>query len=163
MRKTLEAISLGALAFMAWITYRANYGPDPLPHRIPTHFGLDGQPDGWGSAAMLLLLPVLALALYLLITVVAQFPSVFNYPVRVTAGNRARLEALALGMIAWLKTEVLCLFAWIQGSTIEAARRGYGGLSPMLLPVSLAVVFATIGWHFAAMRRAARPPSGSSS
>ena len=27
-----------------------------LPDRIPIHFGIDGQPDGWGDKWMLLLL-----------------------------------------------------------------------------------------------------------
>ena len=155
MRKTLEAISLGALAVLIWSTYRALYGPVRLPARIPTHYDLAGQPNGWGTPAMLLLLPALAMALYLLITVVARFPSCFNYPVRVTAGNRGRLEPLALGMIAWLKTEVVCLFAWIQISTIEAAWRGLGGLPPALIPVSLVAIFATVGWYIVAMRRVA--------
>ena len=47
MRKTLEAVGLGALAVLFWDTYRALYGPDPLPDRIPTHFDIAGQPNGW--------------------------------------------------------------------------------------------------------------------
>ena len=160
MRKMLEAVSLAAFADMIWCTYRAFHGPNYLPDKISTHFNLAGQPDGWASPAMLLLLPVLAVALYLLITVVAQYPSAFNYPVRVTAANRPRLQALALEMIAWLKTELVCILALIQISTIAAAHRGNGGLPQALLPVSLVAVFGTISWHFVAMRRAARSGSG---
>ncbi len=158
MRKSLEAISLGGLAFLFWITWRALYGPQPLPGKIPTHFDLAGEPNGWGSPSTLLLLPAVALAFYLLITLVSQFPSAFNYPVRVTAENRPRLQARALEMIAWLKTELVCLFTWIQGSTIEAAQRGHGGLPPALLPVSLVTVFGTVAWHIVAMFRAGRGP-----
>jgi uncharacterized membrane protein len=161
MRKSLEVISLGALAILFWITWSALNGPDRLAARIPTHFDIAGQPNCWGPPSMLLLLPVLAVALYLLITLVARFPSAFNYPVRVTAENRPRLQALALQMIAWLKTELVCLFTWIQGSTIGVARQGHGGLSPALVPVSFAAIFGTIGWHLVAMRRAARPGAGS--
>jgi uncharacterized membrane protein len=160
MRKMLEAVSLAALADMIWCTSRALQGPNHLPDKIPTHFNLAGQPDGWGSTAMLLLLPALTVAIYLLITVVALFPSVFNYPVRVTAANRPRLQALALQMIAWLKTELVCILALIQISTIAVARRHSVGLNPALLPVSIVVVFTTIGWYFVAMRRAAHAESG---
>jgi uncharacterized membrane protein len=159
MRQSLEAIGLAALAVLFWITYRALCGANPLPDRIPTHFNLAGQPDGWGSPAMLLLLPIMAVAIYLLITVAARFPSAFNYPVRVTAENHAQLQELALSMIAWLKAEVACLFTWIQWSTIEAARHSRSGLSPALLPISIAAVFGTVGWHFVAMRRAGRAES----
>ena len=157
MRKSLEAIGLAALAVLIWVTWSALAGPDPLPERIPTHFDMQGHPNGWGSPAMLLLLPVIAVALYLMMTVVARFPSSFSYPVRVTAENRARLQELTLNMVAWLKTELVCLFAWMQWSIIQMIRSGHGRLSPALVPGFLIVIFGTIGFHIFALFRAARP------
>jgi uncharacterized membrane protein len=156
MRKSLEAISLIALAVLFWITWQALNGPVPLPGRIPTHFDAAGNPNGWGPPSTLWLLPVVAAGLYLLISILAQFPRAFNYPVRLTVENQARLAALTLQMIAWLKVELVCLFAWIQWSIIESIRQGEGKLSPALVPVFLTAVFATLGWHIAAMFRAAR-------
>ncbi len=156
MRKTLEAIGLGALAVLAWITYRALTGPERLPDRIPTHFDMAGNPNGWGSPAMLLLLPVVAGSLYLVMTVVARFPTAFNYPVRVTRETLPRLQSLTLDMIAWLKAELACLFTVLQWWMIEAARSGQGRLPPLLMPVFLVVIFATLGWHFVRVFRAAR-------
>ena len=89
-------------------------------------------------------------------TGVARFPAAFNFPVRVTPANRPRLEALALEMIAWLKAEVLCLFAWVQQTAVASARSSQAHLSPWFMPVTLGAVFATIGWYIAAMRRAAK-------
>jgi uncharacterized membrane protein len=160
MRKSLEAISLGALAVMIWITWQALNGPEHLPGRIPIHFDAAGNPNGWGKPSALLELPVVAVVLYLGMTLVARIPSAFNYPVRVTAENRACLQALALEMIAWIKMEMVCLFAWIQWSTLEVARQGRGGLSPALLPVSLVALFGTAAWFIAAMHRAAHAGSG---
>lgn len=161
MRKKLEIAGLAALAAFAWITVRALYGPLRLPEKIPLHFDMEGRVDGWGSSLSLLSLPVVALALYLLMTVVARYPGAFNFPVRVTAGNRARLESIALDMIAWLKVELVCVFAWIQHMSIEAARKGQGSISPWFMPAVLVVIFGTILWHFGAMRKAARPlPAG---
>jgi uncharacterized membrane protein len=157
MRKVLEAISLGALAVLFWITCRTIYGPERLPDRIPTHFDLAGRPNGWGSPTALLLLPVVAVAIYLGITLTSRFPSAFHYPVRVTPQNRPRLQALSLQMIVCLKTELMCLFAWIQWSIVEAVRNGSGSLSVALVPLSLVAVFATVGWHLVAMFRAANP------
>ncbi len=155
MRKTLEAVSVGALAFIAWVTVVAFIGPHQLPSRVPVRFNLAGKPIAWGSPRMLLLLPFIAGALYALITWVSRHPSAFNFPVRVTPMNRARLEAVALDMTAWLKAQVLCLFAWIQVATILSARHGHGELSPALMPVAIGVIFATIGWHIVAMFRTA--------
>jgi uncharacterized membrane protein len=161
MRKNLEAISLGALVLLLWITWRALYGPARLPDRIPTHFDFAGHANGWGSPGMLWLFPVVAVGIYLLMTMVARIPATFNYPVPVTVENRPRLEALALSMIAWLKAEILCLFAWIQWMIVVAARQGHNSLSPALMPVCTVAILATVGWHIAAMFRAAKPGGGS--
>jgi uncharacterized membrane protein len=161
MRKILESVGLAALALLAWITLRALRGPARLPARIPTHFDLAGHPDAWGSPAMLLLLPAVAAAVYLLISVVARLPGAFNYPVRVTAQNRPRLEALALAMITWLKAELACLFAAIQWFSIQAARDPRRGLPANIMPAILVVVFATIAWYTCAMFRVGRNPARS--
>jgi uncharacterized membrane protein len=138
------------------------FGAYHLPDRIPTHFNFAGQPNGWGSPSSLMELPVVAVVIYLGMTLLARFPESFNYPVEVTAENRPRLEALTLDLIAWMKMEMVCLFAWIQWVIIEMARRGRGDLSFMaLLPVFLVALFGTIIWFIVAMRRAARAGSGS--
>ena len=70
--------------------------------------------------------------------------------------GRQEVEALAIDLIAWLKMEMVCLFAWMQWSTVEVARHGRGGLSPAQLPVFLVTLFGTLAWFIAAMRRAGR-------
>jgi hypothetical protein len=102
----------------------------------------------------------MAITIYLLFTVVTRFPSAFNYPVRVTAQNRAGLETLALGMIAWLKLEIVLLFAVIQWGVVRAARHPTSTSPATWMPTMLIAVFATIGWHIAAMFRAGRSPYG---
>jgi hypothetical protein len=81
----------------------------------------------------------------------------------VTTENRSRLEALALGLIVWLKTELVCLFTGIQWTTVQAARHPGEGLSVLLamVPVYILVVLGTIAWHFVAMIRAGRAGYGS--
>lgn len=157
MRKNLEFVALAVFALLLWITYNGLYGPNRLPERIPIHFGADGQPNGWGSPAGLWLLPAIVLVVYGGMTLVSRFPSAFNYPVRATAENRARLEALTLQMIAWLKMEILCLFTFIQWCVVQSARQGKLNLSPLVVPAFLAIIFTTIGWHMVKMFRASRP------
>jgi uncharacterized membrane protein len=154
MRKSLGVIALLMLLLLWGVTVYAILGPHSLPERIPTHFNAAGQPDGWGTPAMLWPLPVVATVIYLLMGLVAGHPAAFNFPMRVAPGSRLQLEAIALSMISWLRAEVVCLFAWIQYQTIQLARRGAGELPALFLPVVLVVVFGTITWHIAAMRRA---------
>jgi len=156
MRKVLEIVSLAALAVLVFVTLRAFFGPARLPDRIPIHFNAAGQADGWGSPAMLLVFPAIAVVIYLLMSLVSRFPAAFNFPVRVTALNRQRLEDLALGMIAWLKTEIVIFFAWIESDAIGAARHPGQHLSAQLMPALLTAVFTTCIVYIAAMFKAGR-------
>lgn len=156
MRTFLQYAALAALLALWAITAYAVAGPHPLPARIPTHFDLAGKPNGWGTPAMLWLLPAIATVILGLMTLVARRPSVFNYPVRVTPATRPRLQAIALSMIAWLRCELAGLFLWIQYAIIESARAGRNGLSPLFVPITILVVLGTIAWHFRAMFVAAR-------
>jgi uncharacterized membrane protein len=108
MRRILDFVSLAILAVLAWITYNALHGSNPLPQRIPTHFGANGQPNAWGPPGSLWLLPVVGAGLFLIVSIVSMFPGSFNFPVRSTPASRPRMEALTLRMMAWVKLELSC-------------------------------------------------------
>lgn len=156
MRKALLLIALAALAGTWIVTVQAIYGPNPLPARIATHFDAAGNANGWGEPKMLWLFPIISTFIVALMTLVSGFPQAFNYPVRVTPATRPRLQAISLSMIAWLRTELVCLFLGIQYVIIRSAQEGRNCLSPWLLPPMILVIFATIGWHFAAIIRTGR-------
>jgi uncharacterized membrane protein len=160
MRKLLEAITLLALGIQISFTIRALFGSDRLPERIPIHFDAAGNPNGWGSPAMLLMLPAVAVTIYLLFTVVSQFPSAFNYPVRVTVANRLRLQSLALNMIEWINAEVVLFFACTQWTTIQLALHPQQCFPASMMPVALVAVFATVTSYTVAMFRIAKEPAG---
>jgi len=153
LRNTLQWIAALGLATVWAIAGFAVFGPHKLPDRIPIHFDAAGQINGWGSPAMLWFLPVVAAGVYILLTLVSRRPCAFNYPVRVTPATRPRLEAMSLELIAWLRAELIWLFLFIEYATIRSARLGRSALSPWTVLICIAVVFVTIGWHIAAMRR----------
>jgi uncharacterized membrane protein len=162
MRKSVDAFGLLALAALIWITYTALNGPNRLPERMPTHFDVAGNPNGWGSPSGIILIPIIASGVYLLMSVVARFPASFNYPVRVTPQTLPRLQAITLDMITWIKAEMACLFAALQWAIIQAARSSNGQIFPKILPFFLIVVFGTVAGHIVALFRAARGGSDSS-
>ena len=155
MRKLIEAIAALALAALLWTTYGALYGADKFIGQIPTRFGPGGQAVAYGPPSMLLLFPLIGMVLYALMTTVSFFPSSFNYPVRVTAQNRPRLQQIALNLVSFLKAETLVLFAAIQHQTIQAIRQQTNSLPVLLMPAALVLIFVTIALHLAAMRRSA--------
>lgn len=157
MRKTLEGICLGLLGILFWFTYSALNGPERLPDRIPTHFDISGQPNAWGSPGFLWFLPMVALGVFVLLTVLGSIRfRRYNLPVRVTEANLPFIQDQTILMVAWIKCELLCLFVYVQWSILQSARDGAFRLSPLLIPVFLVVVFSTVGWNLAALIRGAR-------
>lgn len=156
MRKTAEFLSLAALAALVFITINAFYGPHPLTGQIPTHFDLRGQVNGWGSPRSLLFFLLFSIAMYLLLTVVSRFPSMFNYPVKVTELNRPQLEPLALSLLSWTKAEMLTFFVWMEFGMVQAARYPDRGLATYPMGVFVVTMFATVFGHIVAMFRAAK-------
>lgn len=161
MRKTLEVVGLMMLGVLYWITYAAMNGPERLPDRIPTHFDISGQPNAWGSPAILWLLPIVGTGVYLLLTVLASIRfRRFNLPVRVTETNLPFIQDQTSELVSWIKVEMLCLFCYIQWGMIQAARSREFRLSPLLIPVFLVAIFGTVGWYLSAILRGARAQDG---
>jgi uncharacterized membrane protein len=157
MRKTLEAVALGMLAFLFWMTYSALHGAEQLPARIPTHFDISGQPNGWGTPGFLWFLPFVAAGVYLLLTVLGSIKfRRYNLPVPVTEANLPFIQEQTSEMLSWIKCEMLGLFVYLQWSIIQSARSNQFRLSPLLIPVLLVVIFSTVGWHLTAIIRGAK-------
>jgi uncharacterized membrane protein len=160
MRKTVEVLSLMVLGYLYWITWWALNGAERLPDRIPTHFDISGQPNAWGPPTTLWLLPAIGTGLYLLMTVLGNVKyRRYNLPVQVTEANLPFIQAQTSEIVAWIKSEVLCLFIYLQWSIIQSARSGSFRVSPLMIPLFLVVVFSTVGWRLVVMIRGARDRS----
>lgn len=140
--KLLQILSLLALIGLVALTAAAMAG---LPGRIPTHFGADGGPDGWGGKGSLFLLPVMAVVLYVPLTILERFPWVGNYPVEITEENAARQYRLARQMMEWMKFIIAGIFLYLQWQTVQVAKGLSGGLGGWFLPVFLISLFGVMG------------------
>ena len=133
--------ALGVLTLVP-ITYQ---GWQVLPARIPTHFNAAGLPDGWGPKWTLYLLAGAAVAMYLGISAVQRFfPHRLNSVVRITVENRARQQRLALGLVRWLKAEVVALFAFLLWSTVQVGAGEAERLSPAAAWSLVAALLGTV-------------------
>ena len=156
MRKGLETISLAGLGLQIW-TYCWNmYGPDRLPARVPVHFDLAGNPNRWDSPSSFVFIPIIGAALYLFLTLIARAPLMFNYPVTVTEENRARLQALAIDLIAWIKMELVGTFTLTLWTCFRLARHPALASHVLYLFVPVVVIFATVAWFIVSMMRPVR-------
>jgi hypothetical protein len=144
----------GALLLALFLIVAAGWRE--LPERVPIHFGFDGNADAWGNRSSSLLLPLIAVVLYGLLTVLSRFPHSFNYPVPITPENAETQYRLAIRLLLVLKNALIGVFFAIYIGVWTTAAGVQRGLSLWFLPVALFCLLCPIGAYLLA---ASRPPN----
>jgi Protein of unknown function (DUF1648) len=105
-----EVAGFAAASMLVGLTVKS-YGS--LPERIAIHFGMRGEPNGWGSRGFALALPIIGVVMFVTLTfinpavglaTVALGPGVSQSIIVTTialAGNIVLLAAVERGMIAF--------------------------------------------------------------
>jgi uncharacterized membrane protein len=147
LNRVPEYLGLVALGVLVAVTYQ---GAESLPARIPTHFGAGGAPDSWGPKYMLYMLAGIVAVIYGGLTLLQRTPRIYNYPVRVTDENRARLHLIAVGLVRWIKAEMALVFTYIQWAVGQVGTGQAAGLSPAVMIGLVALLLGTAafftGW-----------------
>ena len=113
------------------------------PGSVPTHYDAYGNADAFGSKSSLWLLVGISTGLYLLLTVVAQYPHTFNNPIAITPENAERQYTIAVRMMRTLKIIVLMIFGYIHLNSIMSSKLG-----TWFLPVMSLALIVTMGFYF---------------
>lgn len=111
-----------------------------LPATVPSHFDISGRPNAYGSKWWLLLLPALSVVITASFTILARYPHLFNYPVRVTPENALFLYRTGRFLLRWINAVLAWVFAFIEWQTIQVALGRAVGLPPWFLLVTLTLV-----------------------
>jgi len=146
-RLPLEIVALFVVAAMIWLAVIAW---PTLPDRIPTHYGVSGEPNSWGSKSTIWILIGIGSVLYGLLSLLPRFDGLWNLPVAITPENRARLMPLVQEMSTVLKLVVLPIFLWIVWCQTQQRNLG-----PWLLPYTLVSSIGTAIFYQVRMRRVA--------
>lgn len=116
-----------------------------IPDVIPTHFGISGQADSFGSKnSVFYLLPVI-LGFYLGLTLLQRFPNIYNYIVDITEKNALIQYTYAVRMMRFLKLIVVLIFSYIEFQSVRTALGGTNSLGIMFVPVASGALFGTLG------------------
>lgn len=127
-----------------WIITSTAYAT--LPAIIPTHFNGAGVADGFGGKATIFTLPLISTILFIGMTILNQFPHVFNYPTEITAENALSQYTNATRMIRYLKVIIVFIFGLIDYKTIQHALGSTIGLGIWFLPLTLGLIFIPLGY-----------------
>lgn len=149
--ETMSAVLLLGLLIYTMISWTS------LPETIPVHFNAKGQPDGWGSRISIFFSPLLALALYILLTLLNRRPEIFNYPVRITPENAAFQYTLATRLIRLLKLSLIILFGAITWSVVYSAKTAASDAVMWVLPFALITTFLPMIYYFVKAFRKQQP------
>jgi uncharacterized membrane protein len=153
MKPLREILAAAALLF-AIVTAATSYST--LPQRIATHFNASGIANHWGDKSALWEVVGIACLLYLVLTFI-RFAPASTFSVPVPPEQRAAAIPIALDMIAWVRAEAMCMFAFLTWAIVATTEGRSQGLGIWFLPVTLLAIFGTIAFYLTRMMRLKAP------
>ena len=119
-----------------------------FPDQVPGHYNGRGEVDRWGSKGELWIMPIVGWILYLGITLVESFPTIWNTGITVTEENKEKVYRLLKSMIGLTKLIMISNFTFIEINSIQG-----GSLPWFFLPVFLVLMFGVIIFYIVRLVR----------
>lgn len=88
-----------------------------LPDQIPVHYNFSGVADAWGSRSTILILPIIALVIYIGFTVLQRFPQIYNYPAGISEENKEKAHLRAVTAVRYLKFFTILILGYLSNRT----------------------------------------------
>jgi len=158
MRRILDLLSLVVLGLLLLFTGLAIMGPNKLPANAATHLNDLGLPDAWVTYTSLEIVAIIAVVVYLGLTVVSAYSSLAKHAAQSDPDAGPSPEPLFLKLIVSIKVELMGFLACIQFSTLHAARHPDNPSSvwSTLMWVLLVAILASVAWFVASIIRMGR-------
>lgn len=148
--KILEAT--GWLSMVALFAFSI-YAYSTLPETIPTHFNISGEADAYGGKATLWILPVVALATFLLLTFVSRYPHYCNYPVEITEANAQFQYRNLVQLMRTMKLLMILIFGGITVLIYCTAQGWISGIGILPILVVTTLPILPIVYFFIKMKK----------
>lgn len=142
--KVIEFFAWVGLILMWFITLEAY---SDLPDQIPMHFNGKGVVDKMGSKESIFVAPVITTLLFAGLTVLNNYPHLFNYPVTITPKNAPEQYANAQRLMRIIKVAVVIIFLLLTYRTIEISKGAPASLGAWFLPFVFGVTTLPLIWY----------------
>lgn len=123
-----------------------------LTDRVPAHFNGAGEVDRYGNKIELIILPIIASALWIGMTVLEKYPHTFNY-LNLTKDNAEAQYKNGRLMMNVLKNEAVLLFSYLSFQSIQISHGVAEDIGAFFMPVFLIVIFGSVTFFFVRMLR----------
>lgn len=137
LQRILEISAFGIeIAILLYLVMHYN----ELPDSIPQHFNAVGEIDAWTGKGSLLFLVIFAFFIYVLMSVVQHFPTIWNVPVEVNERNCTLIYQTLKTMLLYCKFFVVAMFAYITYCTMHAISLGSSFLFLIFAGLGLPII-----------------------
>jgi len=133
------ALNIASIVLLLGVTIYLIIRWSSIPDQVPGHFNASGEVTRWDGKGSLIFPPIMAGILYIGMTILEQFPQVWNTGVRVTQENMFRVYRILKSMISIIKLLIVAIF-----TSIVIIQSLAVSLPVWLLPVFIALIFSTV-------------------
>lgn len=123
------------------------YFYNQLPETIPSHYGPNGEPDGFSSKATLWIVPIMGGLMFLGLSWLKKYPHKYNYPQPVTEENAESMYRNGTRLIRSMNAIITCVFAYMTYSTIQTALGRQNGLGASFTPIFSFLFLGSIAYY----------------
>lgn len=114
-----------------------------LPSQVPAHYNALGEVDRWGDKWEMLILPIIAIMLWVGMTILEKYPHVYNY-INLTKENVRNQYLNARLMINILKNIITLVFVYLTWKDVQIALDNDHSLGAWFMPVFLTVILVPL-------------------
>ncbi len=125
-----------------WVIAISNF--QNLPDQIPIHFNAYGQVDSYGSKSTIFMLPIIGTILFIGLTILNNFPHIFNFPVKIHLENAKSQYKNATRLIRFLKLFIVFILLVIVLKTLETTNHKSEGLGIWFLPLFIGLTISLL-------------------
>lgn len=136
----IVSLILGSLSLLATIGLLWYQWPE-IDAIIPTHYGLNGQANAWGSKTSLLPLLALDILIYLGIVILLFFPKIWNVPYRFTAETVVWTYQQMRSMMCLMSLAIALGFGYILYASYHLDRLPLWFLILFILAIFLPLIY----------------------
>lgn len=88
-----------------------------FPDKIPSHYNFQGEIDTYSNKASLWLIPIINIFIFIFLTLIESFPSLWNTGIEITENNKQAVFKLIRNMLAAEKLTVIFFLSYLSYHT----------------------------------------------